>query len=116
MGRPSSGRSRTVRKIVGYTPAESEKLQRKFVESTCQTMSEYIRRLSLELPIRINYRDSSLDTLIDELITFRVVMEDIRSALTISPDQVIQILNKLEEIYTIINKIADHVCQNQRHK
>lgn len=109
----AAGRSRTERKVIGYTPAESAKLQKKFDESACGTMSEYIRILSLGLPMK--YRDISLDSLIDELILLRSVLEDIRSDLTISPNQLTQIVEKLTEIYLIIDKIADHVCTHPRH-
>ena len=115
MGR-RAGRNRTKIKWVGYTPAESAKLEKKFAESACGTMSEYIRVLSLGLPMKVNYRDISLDSLIDELIILRSVMEGIRSDLTISSNQLIQIVEKLTEIYLLIDKIADYVCKNPRHQ
>ena len=111
MGR-RTGRNRTKIKWVGYTPEESAKLQKKFDKSACGTMSEYIRILSLGLPMKINYRDISLDTLIDELIILRNVMENIRSDLTISPNQLTPIIEILTEIYSTIDKIANHVCKN----
>jgi len=113
MGR--AGRHRTKRKEIDYTPAESAKLEKKFAASACRTMTEYIRVMSLGLPLKVNYRDISLDSLIDELIILRCVMEGIRSDLTISPNQLIQIVEKLTEIYLLIDKIADHVCKNSCH-
>jgi hypothetical protein len=115
MGR-QPGKNRTVRKIIGYSPEEAARLDKHFSRSACGTLSEYVRKLSLGQPIKVNYRNSSLDSMIDEFILLRKEMEKIREGLPGTTYDQMRLIPILEEVKKIINKIADHVCKNSHHQ
>jgi hypothetical protein len=69
MERENSNRTR----IVGlrFTPEEYAKIERKWKASTCQKLSDYLRRNLLSKPITTNYRNQSTDEFIAEITRLR---------------------------------------------
>ena len=69
MGRENSNRTR----IIGLrlTPAEYAKIERKWKESTCRKLSDYVRRKLFEKPVTSYYRNQSLDEFMAEMVLLR---------------------------------------------
>lgn len=65
MARENSNRTR----IVGlrFTPKEYAKLEKKWKDSTCRKLSDYMRRHLFDKPIKTTYRNQSLDDLTHEI-------------------------------------------------
>jgi hypothetical protein len=62
---------RNRRIYIRVTDAEYDKINSQFVKSTCRTMSEYIRKIIFNKPVKIYHRNQSLDDLMIELIVIR---------------------------------------------
>ncbi|MFW2475373.1 MAG: plasmid mobilization protein [Sediminibacterium sp.] len=58
------------KRIVGvrFTPKEYEQIEKKWKDSTCRKLSEYVRKIIFSKPIVTTYRNKSLDDLMTELI------------------------------------------------
>lgn len=69
MKKEDSNRTR----IVGlrFTPEEYAKIERKWKASTCQKLSEYVRRILFSKTITTNYRNQSVDEFMAEIIRLR---------------------------------------------
>ncbi|TXI87948.1 MAG: plasmid mobilization relaxosome protein MobC [Chryseobacterium sp.] len=63
--------NRTEHLHVRFTPKEFEKISSGFSKSACRKLSDYVRKILLEKPIKINQRNQSLDDFMAELITLR---------------------------------------------
>jgi hypothetical protein len=98
---------------VGLNKDDIEQLRRATSKSTCRTLSEYCRKLLLGKPIRVLYRDQSLDAFIDEAIALRNEMRALREKGPFTPERERQLITLQEEIKKCINKIFDHACQNK---
>ncbi|MCL6218941.1 plasmid mobilization protein [Zunongwangia pacifica] len=60
-------------RIVGLrlTPDEYEKIEKKWQNSTCRKLSEYVRRSLFEKPIVTTYRNQSVDDFMAEMAQLR---------------------------------------------
>jgi hypothetical protein len=103
---------RTITKSCMYSPKEAVKLELFFSRSICQTVSEYIRKVSLEEPIEMTYRNLSLDRFVDVLIELRNTMEGVRKQWPGNCAKVDELIRMQEETKQIINKIAD-LCMRE---
>lgn len=56
---------------VRYRPAEVEKLTKLTQASTCRKVSEYIRKVSLQKPVTVQYRNQSADDFLAEMIQLK---------------------------------------------
>lgn len=63
--------NRTKHLHVRFTIKEYDKINTQFGQSTCRKISEYVRKILLDKPIRVNHRNQSLDDLMTELIALR---------------------------------------------
>jgi len=63
--------NRTKRLILRLKPEEYEKIERRFRKSMFRNMSEYSRAVLLKKPVIFNYRDQSMDDVLEELILLR---------------------------------------------
>ncbi len=59
------------------SPKEYETVQRQFSKTTCRKISEYARKRLLSKPVKVNYRNQSLDELMRELIQLRSELNSI---------------------------------------
>jgi hypothetical protein len=103
----SKSRIRTVDRRVLYSPEELKRLYELFSKSAYKTLNEYIRRKSLNRPVKIIHRNVSLDNLIDELIKVRRTMEEIRIWLPTDGVKTFHVIQVQQECKEIINKIAN---------
>lgn len=62
---------RTKKVTVRFTPAEYQKLERKFHNTTSNAVSHYIRNALLDKPVVIKYRNTSLDNFMEEVIQLK---------------------------------------------
>ena len=61
----------TCRVTVRYKPEELKQVEKAFKNSTCNKISEYIRKTSLGKPIIITYRNQSADDFLSEMIQLK---------------------------------------------
>lgn len=66
-------------RIIGLrlTPEEYVKIEKKWKESTCRKLSEYLRRRVFDRPLVTRYRNSSADDLIAEMARLRTELNHI---------------------------------------
>lgn len=63
--------NRSRRVHLRFTDREFEIIQAQFSRSTCRKLSEYVRLVLLNKPVRMNQRNQSLDDFMDEMIALR---------------------------------------------
>ncbi|HEY6899692.1 MAG TPA: hypothetical protein VI233_03580 [Puia sp.] len=98
---------------VRYTAQEWEKLVALFDKTTCRSVSEYVRKVTLVKPIVQYFRNQSLDQLFDECIVFRNNMLAIRQLLPENHSAIPRLLELQQQIFELFEKIANHVTENQ---
>jgi cell fate (sporulation/competence/biofilm development) regulator YmcA (YheA/YmcA/DUF963 family) len=125
----SSNRSR----IIGLrlTPVEYEQIEKKWKASTCRKLSDYVRKSLFEKPIVTTYRNQSLDDFMTEAMKLRGELNGVgnnfnqavkklhalqqiaefRSWIFTYELEKQTLLNKVEEIKTHIQKIAEKWLQ-----
>jgi hypothetical protein len=112
-------------------PEEYTQLHQQFSKTTCRKLSDYARKILLSKPVTKTYRNQSLDDFMAEMIRLRNELSSLGSNFnqavkklhTLSQiaefkDWLITwelekktLLNKVEEIKSRINKIADQWLQ-----
>lgn len=116
---------------VRLTPEEYNALQNNFSKTTCRKLSEYARKILLSKPLTTTYRNQSLDDFMSEMIELRKELNSIGNnfnqavkklhtlqkivefkswLITYDADER-NLLNKVDEIKSHINKIADQWLQ-----
>jgi len=130
MGNQKSNKTRIV--ALRLSPQDFKLLELKFKGSTCRKLSEYIRKVILEKPVVVYYRNGSIDDSVKELIRLRNELNNIgnnfnqavRKLHTL--DQIAEfkfwiityeldkrrLLSQVEEIKKQINKTADQWLQS----
>ncbi len=113
------------------TPAEHRQIHRQFTKTTCRKLSDYARKVLLNKPITITYRNQSLDDFMSEMMrlrqelnslgnNFNQAVKKLHTLTQISEFRTWLIawelkrkilLNKVGEIKNRINKIADEWLQ-----
>ena len=78
---------------VRFTEKEFEKVNNQFSKSTCRKISEYVRKVLLEKPIKTYQRNQSLDDLMAELIVLRNELNSI----AVNYNQVVKRLNMMKD-------------------
>src|SRR5690349_17669514 len=53
------------------TPAEYDRIHRKFQKTTCRKLSDYMRKVLLDKAVTVNMRNQSLDDFMAEMIVLR---------------------------------------------
>ncbi|KFF11159.1 plasmid mobilization protein [Flavobacterium hydatis] len=107
MERENSNRTR----IVGlrFTPEEYAKIERKWKASTCQKLSDYIRRNLFSKPITTNYRNQSTDEFIAEITRLRSELNAIGNNF----NQVVKKLHTLQQISEFKNWIISYELEKK---
>lgn len=109
--RQKSGNPRTERVLVLYSKEEFNELKKHFVRSTSKTISNYVRNVSLQVPVEIVHRNLSFDGFVEEIILLRKQLSSIRQLpLTSETEQ--QIIRLHEDIRAKIYQISD-ICMSQ---
>lgn len=63
--------NRTKRIYIRLKPEEFSTLQEKFKKTTCRKLSEYARKVLLDKPLTVKYRNQSLDNFMEEIVRLR---------------------------------------------
>ena len=128
---PNTRRSR--RLLVRLTMDEYDRLNKKYRSTTYRTLSEYHRALLLQLPVSVHFRNQSLDEFLPIAIAIK---DDLNACVKDFSEAVVKIgglsanggmgaepgyydlvqfslLQKVEEIKSMLIKIYDHVYQNK---
>jgi ribosomal protein L29 len=121
------------KRIVGvrFTIKEYEQIEKKWKDSTCRKLSEYVRKIIFNKPIVATYRNKSLDDLMTELIQLKKELNGIgnnfnqavkklhtvhqipefRQWLEVYETEKNLLLNKVEEIKNVTGKIGEQWLQ-----
>ena len=102
------GISKYVRRItVRFKPEEFERLQRHYKSTTCRKLSEYARKVLLNKPVVVNYRNQSADEILAEMIQLKAEL----NALGNNFNQAVKKLHTLEKIsefrtWLLLNEVS----------
>lgn len=121
------------KRIVGvrFTKKEYEQIEKKWKESTCRKLSEYVRKAIFNKPIVATYRNKSLDDLMTEMIHLKKELSGIgnnfnqavkklhtlhqipefRNWIELYEAEKKLLLNKVEEIKNVTGKIGEQWLQ-----
>jgi ribosomal protein L29 len=121
------------KRIVGmrFTTKEYEQIEKKWKDSTCRKLSEYLRKIIFNKPIVATYRNKSLDDLMTELIVLKKELNGVgnnfnqavkklhtlhqipefRQWLEVYEAEKNLLLNKVEEIKNVTGKIGEQWLQ-----
>lgn len=121
------------KRIVGvrFTANEYEQIEKRWKDSTCRKLSEYVRKVIFNKPIVATYRNKSLDDLMTELIQLKKELNGIgnnfnqavkklhtlhqipefRQWLEVYEAEKNLLLNKVEEIKNVTGKIGEQWLQ-----
>jgi hypothetical protein len=106
MAKPTKKDYRNKKWVVYYKQPELAQLQKDFAQSSCKTLSQYIRHLSLKSPFDI-YRNRSFDAFVDEMILLRQEMREIGQRSFLTKENELRLVQIHEEIKDRINKLID---------
>jgi hypothetical protein len=110
MGRPRGKENRDKKKFIYYTQREIQQLEKEFAKSSCQTLTQYIRNLSLKSPFLV-HRNRAFDQFVEEVLLLRKEMHDFREQTRLTTENEIRITRLHEEIKNSINKLIDLCMQ-----
>jgi ribosomal protein L29 len=121
------------KRIVGmrFTTKEYEQIEKKWKDSTCRKLSEYLRKIIFNKPIVATYRNKSLDDLMTELIVLKKELNgmgnnfnqavkklhtlhqipEFRQWIEVYESEKNLLLNKVEEIKNVTGKIGEQWLQ-----
>ncbi len=114
-----------------FSETELKKIKSGYSNSTCRTLTEYMRKLLLNRPVTVKIRNASLDAFMAEMITLRNELNaignnynqlvkrlhvlkdfpDIKNWLLLHESARKILLNKVDEIKSKINSIDDKWLQ-----
>src|SRR5258706_11533004 len=102
MNRPKTKSHRGTCISIRYSPVELEKLKGFFSTSSCRTLTQYVRDLSLKYPFQI-HRNRAFDQFVEEIVELRKEMQEITRKIVITKENEIRLIELYEEIKNKIN-------------
>jgi len=93
---------------------EWKALEKKIGQTTCRSVSEYLRKVILGEPVRVLHRSQSLDDLIQEAILLRKELQSMMAS--IKPEKMAQgeaLWITVDKIRRCMEKMVDHVLSNK---
>lgn len=91
-------------KNIRFTEKELDKLQGRFKNSTSSQLSHYMREILLDRPVTVKFRNESLDSFMEEVITMKQELNAIGNNL----NQAVKKLHTLKAIPEFRQWIANH--------
>jgi hypothetical protein len=79
---------------IRLTPAEYDRLQKKFSKTTCRNLSDYMRKVLLDKAVTVKMRNQSLDEFMTEMVRLRTELNAIGN----NYNQMVKTLHSLEQI------------------
>jgi hypothetical protein len=110
---PSRPENRAKHILVNLRPKEYERAMAYYKNSTCRSMSEFVRTLFLRGPVTVYYRDKAYDEFIETAIQLRNGLEALAASETFSDEEKDELIQKMDKIKEQLNKIYDYVRQNK---
>jgi hypothetical protein len=92
-----------------FTPAEYDKVHKKFSKTTCRKLSDYIRKTLLDKPVIVNLRNQSLDDFMAEMITLRSELNAIGN----NYNQLVKRLHVIQDVSEIKSWLIHHETARQ---
>jgi len=89
---------------VRLTDAEFEKIESLFSKSTCQNISEFIRLVLQNKPVKILHRNESLD----ECISLLIALKDELNSIGVNHNQVVKKLHALQHCKEVAQWLSSH--------
>ena len=94
--------NRTKRIYIRLKPEEFSSIQGKFKNTTCRKLSDYARKVLLDKPVTITYRNQSLDAFMEEMVRLRNDLNKLGNNYN-QAFKKLNILNQISEFRTWIN-------------
>ena len=110
MSRQKGKQVRDIVRHFTYSQQEFDQIKKNFAKSSCRTLVQYIREMSLKCPFNI-HRNRAFDQFVEEVIELRKEMQAIRETKVLSGENEVRLLALLEEIKNCINKLIDLCMQ-----
>ena len=79
------------------TPAEYDRIHKKFSKTTCRKLSDYMRKVLLDKAVTVNMRNQSLDDFMSEMVRLRTELNAIGN----NYNQLVKRLHSMEQISEI---------------
>ncbi|WP_207515992.1 plasmid mobilization protein [Longitalea luteola] len=76
------------------TPAEYDRIYKKFSKTTCRKLSDYMRKVLLDKAVTVNMRNQSLDDFMAEMVRLRSELNAIGN----NYNQLVKRLHSMEQI------------------
>ena len=111
---PSRPENRAKHVLVNLRPKEYERVMAYYKNSTCRSMSEFVRTLFLRGPVTVYYRDKAYDEFIEAAIQFRNDLEALFTVGNFSAGEKEGLMQEIKIVKAQLNKIYDHVRQNKQ--
>lgn len=108
--RQENGNPRKERVLVLYSQEEFSQLKKHFATSTSRSVSNYVRNVSLQVPVEVVHRNQSFDDFVEELVILRKELSSVRQ-LPLTPEIEQQIIRIHEDIRNKTYQIADLCMQ-----
>lgn len=102
--------NRDKRIICRLTPDEYAKIKRRWKESTCRKLSDYVRRILFDKPVVTTYRNSSLDDFMSEMIRLRGELNSVGNNF----NQAVKKLHTLHHIHEFKNWLMSYEAEKMR--
>lgn len=97
---------------------EHDQIFEAFANTTCKSIGVYCKKLVMGKPLTVYYRDRSYDEFTEAFIEFRKNIATMLEKEGLKEEEKYQIIDGLQNIQQIVNKIYDHVRENsswQKH-
>lgn len=109
--RKANPNKRTISKETLFSQEEWEQVSNSFNNSTCRTYCEFSRKILLQKPITVFYRDKTLDELLNHVIQLRNEMQAITEKAASGPvyDRLVEIFENLKVVF---NQIVAYACNH----
>ena len=108
-----AGKARYTKQIqLHLRPEDYQKIVAEKSNSTCRTVSEYIRKKLTGRRIHVYYRNKSFDDFMPEAILLRRELQSIREQFPDDEISKTRLISLIEEIKETVNRIAD-TCMQQ---
>lgn len=98
---------RCIEKHVYMTPQQWKKIENDLTHSTCNSFSEYVRKVIMKKPITLFHRNQSFDEFIDIMIVWRKEVREILGKPTLTENDVNVLKQLFKQIQEGINKLVD---------
>jgi len=113
---PSRPENRAKHVLINLRPKEYERAMADYKNSTCRSMSEFMRTLLLRGPVTVYYRDKAYDDFTEAAIQFRNRLDILLTDGSFAGAEKEWLIREIKTANQLLAKIYDHVRQNKETK